>query len=104
MAFSIERLDSGDLRLVMGTDFASEDAWRIHELLDRIDAGTRVELDFRRVRDCHDFALSLLARDILGGRIQFDLQGMTQHQERVLSYFGVAPSGAHAATADFDPI
>ena len=103
MAFIIDRLGPDLIRLTMGTDFHPEDAWQIHEILDRTDAGSRIELDFRRVRDCADFALSLLARDILNGRAVFDLQGMTQHQERVLSYFGVDPI-SRSATADFDPI
>jgi hypothetical protein len=103
MAFSIERRGPGVLRLEMGHDFLTEDAWQIHELADRTDSGTRIELDFRAVRDCHDFALSLLARDILSGRVVFDLQGMTQHQERVLSYFGVS-AGARDPVGDFDPI
>lgn len=103
MAFAVDRLGPGALRLVMGSDFLPEDAWQIHELLEKSDAGTRVELDFRRVRDCADFALSLLARDILSGRVTFDLRGMTQHQERVLSYFGVDAS-AQRGVPDFDPI
>jgi hypothetical protein len=103
MAFTVDRSDPATLRLTMGTDFLPDDAWQIHELLERSDSGTRIELDFRRVRDCADFALSLLARDILGGRVRFDLQGMSQHQERVLSYFGVDPTD-DLAIADFDPI
>lgn len=103
MAYSVDRLTSGSLRLTMGTDFLPEDAWQIHELLEKTAPGTRVELDFRRVRDCADFALSLLARDILGGRVLVDMQGMSQHQERVLSYFGVA-AASHEAALDFDPI
>jgi hypothetical protein len=103
MAFSMDQLESGDLRLTVGEDFSPEDAWKIHELLDRSNAGTHVQLDFRRVRDCHDFALSLLAHDIVAGRAVFDLHGLSQHQERVLSYFGVAP-GAQESLADLDPI
>lgn len=103
MAFTVDRLGSEALRLTMGSAFLPEDAWQVHELLERSDDGTRLELDFGRVRECADFALSLLARDILGGRGRIDLMGMTQHQERVLSYFGV--SGAeHEVTGDFDPI
>ena len=103
MAFSLDQHESGDLRVTVGADFSPEDAWRIHELLDRSAAGTHVEVDFRRVRDCHDFALSLLARDIVSGRAVFDLHGLSQHQERVLSYFGVA-SGSPFPVADVDPI
>lgn len=103
VAFSVDRPGTGAIRLSMGSDFLPEDAWQIHELLERSPNGTRVELDFRSVRDCADFALSLLARDILAGRVVFDLRGMTQHQERVLSYFGVDPS-SQQPVADFDPI
>ena len=103
MAFTVDRLGPESMRLVIGADFLPEDAWQIHELLDRTVQGSRVELDFRRVRDCADFALSLLARDILAGRVRIDLRGMTQHQERVLSYFGVDPTSGEALT-DFDPI
>jgi hypothetical protein len=104
MAFSVDRLDAGDLQLTMGFDFLPEDAWQVHELVERTLAGSRVVLDFRRVRHCADFALSLLARDILSSRVSVDLQGLTQHQERVLSYFGVASTAPEGAAADFDPI
>ena len=103
MAFTIDRNDPEALRLTMGSAFLTEDAWQVHELLEHSEAGTRVELDFGRVRDCADFALSLLARDILGGRAQIELLGMTQHQERVLSYFGV-DGASRTALGDFDPI
>ncbi len=102
MAFTIDRRGPGSVRLIMGSDFLADDAWQVHELIDRTDSGTSVELDFRRVRDCADFALSLLSRDILNGRVRIELLGMTQHQERVLSYFGVSASPQEAG--DFDPI
>jgi hypothetical protein len=103
MAYTVDRLGPGAIRVTMGTDFRPEDAWQIHELLEKTDPGTHVEVDFRRVRECADFALSLLARDILGGRVHVDMQGMSQHQERVLSYFGVT-AASHEAMLDFDPI
>ena len=103
MAISVERLSAGELRLIMDHAFLPEDAWRIHELVGASDVGASVVLDFREVRDCHDFALSLLARDILAKRVVFDLRGMSQHQERVLSYFGVSAC-ARGAVGDSDPI
>jgi hypothetical protein len=42
MAFSIERLDAGDLRLTMGNDFLPEDAWQIHELVGQTELGSRL--------------------------------------------------------------
>jgi len=103
MAFTIDRSGPESLRLTMGSAFLPEDAWQVHEVLERTDVGTRIELDFGRVRDCADFALSLLARDILSGRGRIELRGMTQHQGRVLSYFGVEET-SQVAVADFDPI
>jgi hypothetical protein len=104
MAFSVEHRDEGSLQLTMGLDFLPEDAWHVHELVERSEEGARVVVDFRRVRYCADFALSLLARDVLSNRVTVDLQGLTQHQERVLSYFGVANAAPEGAAADFDPI
>ena len=103
MSFSVERPATGVMRLSMGTAFLSEDAWQVHDLLERIEASERLVLDFRRVRDCADFALSLLARDLLAKSARVEVVGMTQHQERVLSYFGVAPSSPRAF-GDADPI
>jgi hypothetical protein len=88
---------AGEMKLEVGPSFLPEDAFRIHQVLQGLDPGTRVAIDFRRVRDCHDFALSLLARDILGGTMSIALRGMSQHQERVLAYFGVQSAGAAEA-------
>ena len=104
MAFSIDHHAAGDLQLTMGYDFLPEDAWQVHELIERTAAGTRVTVDFRKVRFCGDFALSLLARDLLAPHVTVDLQGMTQHQERVLSYFGMPAALPEGSASDFDPI
>jgi hypothetical protein len=103
MALSTKSTDAGEILLTAGSDFLTEDAWRIHECVDRAPSGSRITIDFRRVRECHDFALSLLARDLLNGRVRMDVQGMTQHQEHVLSFFGVRPK-ASPELMDFDPI
>lgn len=103
MAFTVDRLGPGAIRLTLGDVFLAEDAWQVHELMERSEPGTRIELDFRRVRECADFALSLLARDVLGEKATFDLRGLTQHQERVLSYFGVDATQGRALL-DFDPL
>jgi hypothetical protein len=86
-----------DVSLQIGPAFLPEDAWQIHELVEHAPAGTRVEIDFRDVRECHDFALSLLATDILARRAEIAVHGLSHHQERVLRYFGV---GVHHAAAD----
>jgi hypothetical protein len=82
----------GSLTLEIGQSFASEDAVRIHELIEHAEPGTPVEIDFRRVRECQDFALSLLAKDLLGGRARVAVRGMSEHQQKMLGYFGVEPA------------
>jgi hypothetical protein len=89
---------SGALSLQVGPRFASEDAARIHDLIERSDPGTPIQIDFARVRDCQDFALALLARDLVAGGARVAIRGMSQHQQRLLGYFGVP---AHA-TRDGD--
>ncbi len=77
------------MTLEVGRSFASEDAVRIHELIEHAEPGTPVEIDFRQVRECQDFALALLAKDLVGGRARVALRGMSKHQQRMLGYFGV---------------
>lgn len=84
-----ETIADGALALQVGHSFAPEDAARIHEVVERAAPGTAIEIDFRRVRECHDHALALLARDIVAGRARIALRGMSQHQQRLLGYFGV---------------
>jgi len=83
---SIQELD---LTFEVGSSFAAEDAARLHEAIERAAPGTRIEIDFHRVRDCHDAALAVLARDITAGRARVALRGMSQHQLRLLGYLGV---------------
>lgn len=80
----------GAVTVEVGQSFATEDAVRIHDLIERAEPGTPVEIDFRRVRECHDVALALLAKDLVDGRARVALRGMSQHQQRLLGYFGVA--------------
>ncbi len=63
----------GALTVEIGSAFVPEDAVRIHDLIERTAPGTVVEIDLHRVRECHDVAL----------------RGVSQHQLRVLGYFGV---------------
>lgn len=84
-----ERTAAGSLTLELGQSFAPEDAVRIHELIERAPPGTPVEIDFRRVRDCQDFALALLAKDLVARRDRVAVRGMSMHQQRMLGYLGV---------------
>jgi hypothetical protein len=78
------------LTFEIGPSFAPEDAARLHEAIERAEPGTRVEIDFHRVRDCHDTALAVLARDIAGGRARVALRGLSHHQFRLLGYLGAS--------------
>lgn len=84
-----ESSSEGALTFEVGSAFAPEDAVRIHERIERTAPGTMVEIDLHQVRDCQDVALALLARDIVRGRAHVALRGVSQHQLRVLGYFGV---------------
>ena len=88
---SLRVFDDGEgrLRLEAGESFLPDDALRIRGLIAEASPGTAVEIDFRDVRCCHDFALSLLAQDLLGGRAAVAVLGMSLHHERLLAYLGV---------------
>ncbi len=80
----------GALTFEIGRAFVPEDAARIHQRIEDVAPGTEVEIDFRQVRECNDFALAALARDIVHGRARVALRGISQHQQRLLRYFGVS--------------
>jgi hypothetical protein len=84
-----ETAGEGALTFEVGHSFAPEDALRIHAEIERAAPGTPVEIDFRRVRECQDFALALLAQDMVSGRARVAVRGMSKHQQRLLGYFGV---------------
>jgi hypothetical protein len=89
-AMIADRSPGSPLTIEIGPSFAAEDAARLHDALVRAAPGTRVEIDFHRVRDCHDAALAVLARDIAGGHARVALRGVSQHQLRLLGYLGVS--------------
>lgn len=88
MGVRVVRAD-GELAIEVGPVFLSDDARAVCELLELLSPGTRATIDFARVRDCHDVALSLLAREIASGGARVMLRGTSQHQQRLLRYLGV---------------
>jgi hypothetical protein len=90
----------GSVTVEVGPSFAPEDAARIHDLIEHSAPGTPVEIDFRQVRECHDSALALLARDLVVGRARVAVRGMSQHQQRLLGYLGVAGGGERGGEPD----
>jgi len=89
MALRIERAVDDAVRIQVEDHFAPEDAWRIHEVVNEVAPGAYVEIDFRRARECGEVALSLLAKDMLGGRVRIAALGLSHRHERLLGYLGV---------------
>jgi len=85
---------AGDIvALSLEGTFDAAEAWRVHDTLAQLAPGSRVSLDFREVRAFHDFAIALLAQDILALRGRVEAIGLCQHQRRILGYFGVDEAG-----------
>jgi hypothetical protein len=83
--------------------FDAAHAWRLHDTLEQLAQGTRVSLDFRGVHAFHDFAIALLARDILARAGRIEATGLCQHQRRILKYFGVGDAGLGEPSAPEAP-
>lgn len=93
------RVTSEEVTLTLEGTFDSAAAWRVHDLLAHLAPATRVSLDFREVRAFHDFAIALLAKDILAMRGNIEATGLCQHQRRILKYFGVDETGLGGSPA-----
>ncbi len=93
------RVTSERLTLTLEGTFDASEAWRVHDVLAHLVPPTRVSLDFRKVRAFHDFAIALLAKDILSMRGHIEATGLCQHQRRILKYFGVDETGLAGSPA-----
>lgn len=101
MSIRIEAAEGGNrLQLDVGESFLPDDARRVHAIIEECAPGTVVHLDFRRVRECPGYALSLLANDLLSGRAQVAVHGLSQRDERLLEYLGVRSPVADAAALE----
>ena len=80
--------------------FDAAAAWAFHDALREIPTTTPVIVDFRNVRDCHDFAIALLAQEITSRTGRVSLLGLTHHQQRLLRYFGVEEATLRAPAGD----
>ena len=94
-----ERGDDIVVLCLQGT-FDAAEAWRVHDALGQFPPETRVSLDFREVRAFHDFAIALLARDLLTRHGRVEANGLCQHQRRLLKYFGVDEAGLGGPDAE----
>ncbi len=73
----------------LGPSFAPHDAARLHEALAGAAPGARVEIDFRRVRNCDAAALAVLAADLEARGDAVAIRGLSRHQLRLLASFGI---------------
>ena len=65
-------------------------ARRVERLLEQAQPGAAVRLDLTHVREFHDFGVAVLAQALKhGSAVRVALQGLRQHQARLLRYFGV---------------
>ncbi len=69
--------------------FRTEDARRLHELIESAEPGTEVEIDFHGVIECQAVALGQLARDLVRAGRRIALRGVRWHEQRLLGYLGV---------------
>jgi hypothetical protein len=85
----LKRGEHGELVIEIGGTFDGKAATRLAGWLVEVPAGDDLVLDFTRVRDCQDFSLASVARDLAARGARLQVRGLTRHQERMLRYFGV---------------
>jgi hypothetical protein len=64
---------------------------------ERAEGPRRVLIDMTRVREFHDFALAVLAHGIARRRERVTLQGLGDHQRRMLAYLGLGDADGDRA-------
>ncbi len=76
-------------------------ARHLEAMLARLEPGVRLRVDLTQVREFHDFGIAVLAQALTRCKAQVTLLGLSQHQVRLLRYFGVeAAPHERAAVAD----
>jgi len=96
----------GEVLLRLDGVFDVPAARRVEKLLEKAKAGETVRLDLTHVREFHDFGIAVLAQALKNGKNErVALQGLRQHQLRLLKYFGVdgARFGARPVLVDGAP-
>jgi anti-anti-sigma regulatory factor len=86
----------GEVVIRIDGTFDAKAAHRLAGWLVEVPSAAPLVLDFSQVRDCEDFGLAAVAKD-LAAREQLVVRGLTRHHERMLKYFGL--DLVHAAGA-----
>lgn len=90
MSVQTTEVPGSELLLRLAGDFEAADAWKVHETIQGAERGSHVVLDFSQVQHFEDFAIALIAPDLVGGsEHRIRIRGLGQHQRRILEYFGV---------------
>ena len=85
----LKRGERGELVIQIGGTFDGKAATRLAGWLCEVTASDELVLDFSRVRDCEDFSLAAVARNLASRGARLQVRGLTRHQERMLRYFGL---------------
>ncbi len=85
----VKRGEHGELIIQVGGTFDGKAASRLAGWLGEVPSSDELVIDFTRVRDCQDFGLASVARNLAGRGTRLQVRGLTRHQERMLRYFGV---------------
>ncbi len=90
MSVQTTEVAGSELLLRLTGDFEAADAWKVHESIEGAEHGSHLVLDFSQVRHFEDFAIALIAPDLVGGtEHRIRIRGLGMHQRRILEYFGV---------------
>ena len=87
------------LSVEIGTDFLVEDAQALGDAIASAAPGTEVQIDFRRVRECHAPALARLAEAMRSGRARVALRGASDFHLKLLGYLGAPAAALRGAAA-----
>ncbi len=94
----VTRGERGEIEIRIDGAFDAADAKRLVGWLGEVPATEPLVIDFTAVRECQDFGLAAIARD-LAARSHLVVRGLTRHQERMLRYFGVTLDSLAAASS-----
>ncbi len=87
------------LSVEVGPDFGVEDAQQLGAAIANAAPGTEVDIDFRRVRECHAPALARLAEAMRSGRARVALRGASGFHLKLLGYLGAPPDALRGTAA-----
>jgi len=99
MSVQSTEIPGSEILLRLTGDFEAADAWQVHEAIQGAARGSQVVLDFNQVRRFEDFAIALIAPDLVATSAhKIRIRGLGLHQRRILEYFGVKGSALDERT------